>query len=348
MKKRDIDIDVNDYYNMMSGRTKDELWRMPRYNNESYLPITGVGRPSTIKNDYSSRDIDVNEYYANMNNRTYEDLWNMPRYNDEYNLPITGQGRQAVVKKTQDTTSRMDVNRYVQDLHNKTKEELWEMPVYNNTQNQPITGAGRPSVIHTGRFKGKTWIDEQGKAITNEVKGSNSYRPEVKATNGNFKVNTGRSEKALGSAEERKVYMNNRFGIGISGTGNPVIDTLLGSFRTISGLESEWEMEEYREGGDNGGAHFFPTKTKNSRIVLETGVGTLSPLLTWHMLTMTGVIIKGFLTINLLSPTSGLPVKMWLVVNAFPVRYVAPEFNALSSEVAIERVEFIHNGIITL
>ena len=30
MKKRNIDMDVNDYYNTMSGRTKEDLWDMPK------------------------------------------------------------------------------------------------------------------------------------------------------------------------------------------------------------------------------------------------------------------------------------------------------------------------------
>ena len=298
MKKRNIDMDVNDYYNTMSGRTKEDLWDMPKYNTPYYTPITGVGRPSTTKTNQFDRTLNVNEYYANMGNRTQEELWKKPRYNDDYN--------------------------------------------------KPIKGRARPAVNKTGNFSSKNWKDAQGKAIVSEVKGNHIYRPQVKKSSGDFKTNTGREEKVIGLGEERKVYLNNRFGIQISGTGNPEIDTIVGSFRSISGLESEWEVEEYNEGGDNGGAHFFPSKTKNSRLVLETGVGTLSPLLAWHMLTMTGSIIKGYLLINLLSPTTGVPVKMWMVVNAFPIRYVAPEFNALSSEVAIERVEFMHNGIITI
>ena len=348
MKKRNMDMDVNDYYNMMSGRTKEDLWDMPRYNTPYYTPITGVGRPSTARNNHSNRDLDVNEYYASMGNRTYEELWKKPRYNNDYNLPITGKARPAVNKQVRNVTEKIGVNEYAQNFHNRTKEELWNMPVYNDPNNKPIIGPGRNPVIKTGNFSSKMWKDAQGKAIVSEVKGNHIYRPQVKKSSGEFKKNTGRQENVVGFGEERKVYMNNRFGIGISGTGNPAIDTMLGSFRSISGLESEWEVEEYNEGGDNGGAHFFPSKTKNSRLVLETGVGTLSPLLAWHMLTMTGSIIKGYLLINLLSPTTGVPVKMWMVVNAFPIKYVAPEFNALSSEVAIERIEFMHNGIVTI
>jgi phage tail-like protein len=38
-------------------------------------------------------------------------------------------------------------------------------------------------------------------------------------------------------------------------------------------------------------------------------------------------------------------VAVWHIVNSYPVSYTGPEFNATASEVAIERLELVHEGL---
>ena len=39
------------------------------------------------------------------------------------------------------------------------------------------------------------------------------------------------------------------------------------------------------------------------------------------------------------------PIATWQVINAWPTKYTAPDFNATSSEVAIETMELAHEGL---
>ena len=50
-------------------------------------------------------------------------------------------------------------------------------------------------------------------------------------------------------------------------------------FQTVSGLSVEYDMEEYKEGGENRFVHQLPKAVKNSKLTLKRGVAGLeSPL----------------------------------------------------------------------
>ncbi|GHV42941.1 phage tail protein [Clostridia bacterium] len=38
-------------------------------------------------------------------------------------------------------------------------------------------------------------------------------------------------------------------------------------------------------------------------------------------------------------------IAKWMIVNAWPTRYTAPDLNATSNEVAVEQLELVHEGI---
>src|SRR5262245_54923583 len=52
-----------------------------------------------------------------------------------------------------------------------------------------------------------------------------------------------------------------------------VTDLILGGFSECSGLEMALEVEEYKEGGRNGGTLKFPTRVTWQPIVLKHGMG---------------------------------------------------------------------------
>lgn len=148
-----------------------------------------------------------------------------------------------------------------------------------------------------------------------------------------------RKESLLSIGENRKVALNHSFSV--------YAPMPIGSFTRVSGLEKEWELESYREGGDNGGEHFFPRIIRSSHLVLEYGTGMLDPLARWFDMTTLGMMIKLPLMIMLTSELQ-IPLKIWMVMDAMPVKYTVPHFDALASEVAISRLEFTHNGFITI
>src|SRR5919201_3578229 len=121
---------------------------------------------------------------------------------------------------------------------------------------------------------------------------------------------------------------------------------LVGGFTEVSGLESEGQGEEDREGGVNGFVHKLPGPTSHANLVLRHGLTGLSTLWTWYHNTTQGAIQRRNGTIILLDPRQ-IPVMWWNFRNALPVRWTGPSFNAASDEVGVEALELVHEGLTT-
>ncbi len=57
-----------------------------------------------------------------------------------------------------------------------------------------------------------------------------------------------------------------------------------------------------------------------------------------------GDMVQTPLTLTLLNDTQA-PAASWQIINAWPAKYTAPDFNATASEVAIETLEIAHEGM---
>jgi phage tail-like protein len=119
---------------------------------------------------------------------------------------------------------------------------------------------------------------------------------------------------------------------------------LVGGFSEVSGLESEVEIEEYREGGVNGFVHKLPGRTSYPNLVLSHGLTSVSTLWNWYYNTTLGAIQRRNGTIMLLDPGQ-IPVMWWNFRNALPVRWTGPTFSATSDEVGVESLELAHEGL---
>ncbi|NER39452.1 MAG: phage tail protein [Oscillatoria sp. SIO1A7] len=118
-----------------------------------------------------------------------------------------------------------------------------------------------------------------------------------------------------------------------------------GGFSEVSGLESEIEVESYEEGGVNGYVHQFPTRVKYPTLVLSRGLTNEENLWLWYKKTTNGTVDRKNGSIILLNWIHE-PVMWWDFINAYPVKWKGPDFNARNgTEVAIERFELVHEGI---
>lgn len=118
-----------------------------------------------------------------------------------------------------------------------------------------------------------------------------------------------------------------------------------GGFTEVSGLGSEIELESYAEGGVNGYTHYFPKRTKYSNLILSHGITDIDTLWLWYQAAAAGKVQLKNGTI-ILFDQQRLPVMWWNFKNAYPVKWSGPQFNANNtSQVAIERVELVHQGI---
>jgi phage tail-like protein len=117
-------------------------------------------------------------------------------------------------------------------------------------------------------------------------------------------------------------------------------------FTAVSGLESEIEVIEYREGNEKQFSYRkLPGRVTYTNIVLKTGVAEKSALYDWHREWVTGAAQQRKQIRIILLDQARKERRAWNVLNAWPAKYVGPTLNALGNEVAIETIELAHEGI---
>lgn len=117
-------------------------------------------------------------------------------------------------------------------------------------------------------------------------------------------------------------------------------------FSEVSGLESEVEVSEYREGSDpSQHARKMPGLQKFGNIVLKRGImkGD-NEFFAWMNTIQLNTVERRDITISLLDENHA-PIMVWQVRNAFPIKYSGPILVANSSEIAIEELVLTHEGI---
>jgi phage tail-like protein len=121
-------------------------------------------------------------------------------------------------------------------------------------------------------------------------------------------------------------------------------------FQEVSGgLSSEIDVTEYREGGFSPAEHGstvrkLPGMTKYSNITLKWGLTDSRELYDWHRDVVKGKIERKNGSIVLLD-TEGNEAVRWNFANGWPSKWTGSDFNAKSSDVAIETLEIAHEGI---
>jgi phage tail-like protein len=121
------------------------------------------------------------------------------------------------------------------------------------------------------------------------------------------------------------------------------IEGLTAAFSEVSGLESEVEVVEYREGGEPA-LRKLPGRRRYGNIVLKRGVTQDAQLWNWHKEVLDGNVQRRNGSVILLDDQGNDRVR-WNFHDSWPCKYVGPTLNAHSNEVAIETLELAHEGI---
>jgi phage tail-like protein len=121
------------------------------------------------------------------------------------------------------------------------------------------------------------------------------------------------------------------------------------SFKEVSGLNVEINIEEVEEGGENSFVHKLPKKTTQPNLVLKRGIaGDESGLVSWCKSTFengfTEPIKPKDILVSLMND-SQTPVRSWSVKKAYPTKWEIDSFESQKNEVAIESIEFAYHGI---
>jgi len=122
------------------------------------------------------------------------------------------------------------------------------------------------------------------------------------------------------------------------------IEGMTAAFTEVSGLESEVEAIDYREGGEENRVRKLPGLRKYSHIVLKRGLTADADLWNWHKQVLDGNIRRRNGSVILLDD-SGQEQVRWNFFNSWPCKYIGPTLNAKSADVAIETLELAHEGL---
>lgn len=137
--------------------------------------------------------------------------------------------------------------------------------------------------------------------------------------------------------ERKDPYRSFRFRVEIEGI------TQAG-FREVSGFDASLDVVEYREGNQEITPRKLPGLAKYSNITLKWGVTDSMDMYKWIEDAIAGTVERKTVTIIAINET-GDDVATWQVIEAWPTKYTAADFNATASEVAIETLELAHEGM---
>jgi phage tail-like protein len=118
-------------------------------------------------------------------------------------------------------------------------------------------------------------------------------------------------------------------------------------FSECSGLELALDIEEYKEGGNNGTVLRFPTRAKWTNLRLKRGIALSDDLWQWHYGFVQGTGTRRDGVVTLLDEQHN-PVKAWSFKRGIPVKWTGPTLNATQSQVAFEEIEIAHEGMTLL
>jgi phage tail-like protein len=118
-------------------------------------------------------------------------------------------------------------------------------------------------------------------------------------------------------------------------------------FRECAGLDSTQDPIEYREGNEGLTARKLPGLNKYSNISLKWGITDDAELWDWRQQVMEGNIdgARKNGSIILMDDTGEEKVR-WNFREGWPTKWTGPSFNATGSDIGIESLDIVHEGLV--
>ena len=115
-------------------------------------------------------------------------------------------------------------------------------------------------------------------------------------------------------------------------------------FTEVSGLTTEQDIVEYREGNEPARARKLPGITKFNNITLKRGIVGDAALWQWRKTTLDGMTERRSGSIVLLDEGRA-EVMRWNFFEGWVCKWEGPTLNSTANEVAVETVEICHEGL---
>lgn len=128
-----------------------------------------------------------------------------------------------------------------------------------------------------------------------------------------------------------------RYGLEIGGV-------LVAGFTEITGLEYSRTTKEVVEGGINDYVHVLPGPMAHGHIHFKRGITFTSFLWEWIHWGMHDTSVLRLPIFIILFGVEGLPVKIWPILDAYPIKWEGEALKAAQSEVAVEELEIAFGG----
>jgi phage tail-like protein len=112
-------------------------------------------------------------------------------------------------------------------------------------------------------------------------------------------------------------------------------------FTEVSGLQLEVETFDYQEGGNNTFVYRLPGRMKVSNITFKRGWTGSPDFQRWCADIAEGRIVRKNISV-IMYDAAGNEVSRWSLDNAYPVKWVAPQFKASEAAAAVETLELAY------
>lgn len=117
------------------------------------------------------------------------------------------------------------------------------------------------------------------------------------------------------------------------------------AFSEVSGLDTETDPIEYRDGNEDITVRKLPGLRKYPNITLKRGFTKDRSLWDWRKTVMDGQTVRRSGSIVLLDEARQEALR-WNFREGWPCKLQGPPLNAKTNEVAIETLEIVHEGLL--
>ena len=118
-----------------------------------------------------------------------------------------------------------------------------------------------------------------------------------------------------------------------------------GNWQKCDGLAVEYDIHEYKEGGENGYVHRLPGRVNYPNVKLTRPIDSDSASVSAWVASLQIRMVPSTAQISVLDP-AGVSVATWTLTGVYPVRWNGPSLDVTSSQWATETLELSHNGFL--
>ncbi len=121
----------------------------------------------------------------------------------------------------------------------------------------------------------------------------------------------------------------------------------LGDWTKCEGLSVEYDVFEYKEGGNNGFVHRLPGRAKYQNVKLTRPVDDSTAAVMAWLASVQARVTPSTAAITVLD-ADGSPVTTWNLVGVFPAKWTGPTLDVGANSAATETLELVHNGFMAV